>query len=121
MNPLSASKTASQRRKRNTPPKRNRAGGAINSRKPSESKGLRRNGRRCCRTFAFAAKDRIQFAAKKQQQTSQIHPGEQNDDGGECEISRVITIVPCDVELKEFRHRNPADRKKYRSRQCLTH
>ena len=57
MIPLSASKTASQRRKRNTAAKRNRAGGAINSRKLSEStrpavaelsesSGLRRNGRR---------------------------------------------------------------------------
>ena len=57
MIPLSTSKAASQRRKRNTAAKRNRAGGAINSRKLSEStrpavaglsesSGPRRNGRR---------------------------------------------------------------------------
>src|SRR6266700_5506073 len=98
MIPLSASKTASQRRKRKTTAKRNRAGGAINSRKLlestrpaaaglSESSGLRRGGRRWCRrfTFVFAAKDCVQFAAKKQEQTSEIHPGEQDNDGGKGE------------------------------------
>src|SRR6266404_3110423 len=126
MIPLRASKTVRQRRKRNTTASVTEW--PVRSTRPAvagfpELSGLRGNGRHWGRRFtlAFAAKDRVQFAAQKQEQTSQIHPGEQHDDGCKREISRIIAIVPCDVELKELCHRNPADREKNRPRQCLAH
>lgn len=79
---LSANRIASQNRKRPTVAQRNRPRCAINperfrSRKPSESSRLRcRSGRshRPC-ALAFAAKDGVQFAAEKQKEAGQIHPG----------------------------------------------
>ena len=79
---LSANRIASQNRKRPTVAQRNRARCAINperfrSRKLSESSRLRcRSGRsHCPRALAFASKDRVQFAAEKQKEAGEIHPG----------------------------------------------
>src|SRR6266852_5084411 len=74
---LSANRIASQNRKRPTVAQRNRARCAINperfrvrAKKNSRSSRLRcRSGRLCSpRALAFAAKDRVQFAAEKQKE-----------------------------------------------------
>src|SRR5262249_16015377 len=70
---------------------------------------------RCFRlrtTLAFAAKDSVQLSAQEQKQTREIHPRQQNNNRREREISRVVTAVTRNVELKKFRHCNPADGEK---------
>src|SRR5206468_3132793 len=69
---------------------------------------------------ALAAKNRIQFAAEEQKQTSEIHPRQQNDDRRQREISRLVAAVARHVELEQFRYRDPADREKNRAGQCLS-
>ena len=43
-----------------------------------------------------------------------------HDDRRQREISRIITIVSCHVELEKFRRDDPADRKENCARQRLT-
>src|SRR5262249_59567664 len=68
----------------------------------------------------FATKDGVQFASQQQQQTSQIHPGEQHNDGRKRQICRVVAIVSCHVELEKFRRDDPAYRKENGAGQRLT-
>src|SRR5207248_6217746 len=69
--------------------------------------------------LSFAAQDRIQFAAEQEKETSEVHPGQQNNDRCEREISRVVAAVTRDIQLKQLRHRDPADGKKDRAGQGL--
>ncbi len=73
---LSANRIASQNRRRPTVAQRNRARHAINP------EGFALSWLRCLRrqscsasALTFAAKDRVQFAAEKQKETGEIHPG----------------------------------------------
>src|SRR5439155_20202913 len=80
----------------------------------------RRNRRSPAHSFAYPTKKCVQFAAQAQQQTSQIHPGEQHHNGCEREIRRVVAIISYYVELKKFCRHDPAGRKENRARQRLT-
>src|SRR5437660_791840 len=70
--------------------------------------------------FAFAAKNGVQLTAQQQQQTSEIHPSKQHDDGGQREIRRVVAIISRHIQLKKFGGDVPADRKENRAGQSLT-
>ena len=83
------------------------------------SGGLRRGSGICA--LLFTAKNRVQFSTQQQQQTGQVHPGQQNDNGGQRVIGGIIAIVFCHIELKQFRYRQPSDCKQNGTRQCLSH
>src|SRR5262245_27954092 len=108
---------ARRRTRRRTPPNQENRRMEV----PKRGKGLWSLGRlnRCLGrrgrlvssgTFALAPENRIQLPAKEKEQTGEIHPGEKHDNGGEGEISRVITVVAFDIELKQLRDRHPSGR-----------
>src|SRR5262245_41169758 len=75
------------------------------------TRGRRRGGDRRSRvhSLALAPENGVQFSSQQQQQTRQVHPGEQHDDRGECEVRRVVTIISRHVELKQLRSDDPTD------------
>ena len=131
---LSARAVPREIRKRITAGERSKAEGAINpegfrgqlakafgvkSRKLSESSGLWRRRGGIGGTLPFPAENRIQFSAKEQKQTGQIHPGHQHDDGGQREISGVVAIVPRNIKLEQFCNDDPTNREEDRAGQGL--
>ena len=70
-------------------------------------------------TFALAAQDGIQFSTKQQEETGEIHPGEQHDDGSKREVGRVVAIVTGDIKLEELGHGHPANGEEDRAGQGL--
>ena len=61
------------------------------------------------RPLVFATQNGVQLPAQQQQQTGQIHPSQQHDDRCQRVIGWIIAIVLRNVELKQFRHAQPAE------------
>src|SRR5215212_2795877 len=82
--------------------------------------------RNCLRLFRscslpFTSNDRVKFSTKQQEQTGQIHPGKQHDNGRQGEIRRIVAVVSSHINLEQFGDDDPSQRKKHSSRQRLPH
>lgn len=80
-NAVQAIATARRDRNAATSAQRNSGGFAINGEpEPASRRLLEGFGQRGPTALAFPPQDRVQFTTEEQEQTGQIHPGEQDDD-----------------------------------------